>query len=48
MQIRATNGWSKKFKSNKNGFRDGISEITGGFLSIKEYKFSNNNIKKQL
>ena len=37
----------RTFKSNKNGFRDGISEITGGFLSIKEYKNSGNNKYKK-
>ena len=37
----------RTFKSNKNGFRDGISEITGGFLNVKEYKNSGNDKYKK-
>ncbi|MDC2995030.1 CotH kinase family protein [Prochlorococcus sp. AH-736-F09] len=37
----------RTFKSNKNGFRDGIREITGGFLNIKDYKNSGNHKYKK-
>ena len=37
-----------RFKANKNGFKDGISLNTGGFLKVNDYKNSGNSEFKNL